>query len=152
MCLVNLLRGKRPRRASFFSFTTRPLPLSPLSLIHMHTQIKNFMWTIIYSDANAVRVFFHFPGALLSVSSCLSLALTFLLCLFLSRSPSLPFSLSHSLVLFNSSKKPGPHFLPFKAGSLSSPLVCSKRKKRDWKLLESSVLHSSSFFKCLPKY
>ena len=44
-----------------------------------------------------MRVFFHFPGALLSVSSCPSLALTFLLYLFLCSSPSVPFSFSLSL-------------------------------------------------------
>ena len=62
----------------------------------MHTQIKNFMWTIILLRRKCRESFFHFPGALLSVSSCPSLTLTFLLCLFLSSPPSLPFSLSLS--------------------------------------------------------
>ena len=70
-----------------------------LSLIHMHTQITNFMWTIILLRRKHRESFFHFPGALLSVSSCPSLALTFLLCLFLSSIPSLPFSFSLSLSL-----------------------------------------------------
>ena len=79
-----------------------PLSLSlslSLSLIDMHTQIKNFMWTIILLRRKRRESFFHFPGALLSVSSCPSLALTFLLCVFLSSSPSLPFSFSLSLSL-----------------------------------------------------
>ena len=109
-----------------------------LSLIHMHTQNWNFMWTIILLRRKRRESFFHFPGALLSVSSCPSLALTFLLCLFLSSSPTLPLSFSLSLSLppppslsqsLSLALQKKPQFLPFKRGSLSSPLVCSKRKK-----------------------
>ena len=92
MCLVILLRGKQSRRASFFAFTTMPglsvflsvclsvclqslslslsLSLSSsrdlslsLSLIHIHTQIKNFMWTIILlRRKRRESFFFSLPG------------------------------------------------------------------------------------------
>ena len=108
MCLVILLTEANHRDVrAFFSFTTMPgLPVFlsvsvslslfhsrslSLSDTHAHT-IKNFMWTIILLKHKRRESFFHFPGALLSVSSCPSLALTFLLRLFLSSSPSLPFS------------------------------------------------------------